>query len=68
MTGSRPRRATRPRHMRLFRLGWLWLQVRQITAQALPLPQRLVPEPWPEVPQRLEVLLPQQQAVSYASV
>jgi hypothetical protein len=56
--------ARRSRRTRLFRLGWLWLLVRQITAQALPLPHRLVPEPWPDVPQRLEVLLPQQQAVS----
>jgi hypothetical protein len=68
LSGLLERRATRPRRTRLFRLGWLWLLVRQITAQALPLPQRLVPEPWPEVPQRLEVLLPQQQALSYASV
>jgi hypothetical protein len=32
------------------------------------LPQRLVPEPWPEVPQRLETLLPHQKAVSYVPV
>ena len=56
----------RPRHTRLFRLGWLWFLVQQITAQPLPLPQRLVPEPWPDVPQRLEVLVPQQPALSYA--
>jgi hypothetical protein len=56
---------TRPRRTRLVRLGWLWVLVRQITAQPLPLPQRLVPEPWPDVPQRLEVFLPQQHALSY---
>lgn len=43
---------TRPRRTRLFRLGWLWLLVQLITSQPLPLPQRLVPEPWPEVPQQ----------------
>jgi hypothetical protein len=57
--------ATRPRRTRLVRLGWLWVLVQQITVQPLPLPQRLVPEPWPEVPPRLEVVLPQQQALSY---
>ena len=60
--------SVRPRRTRLFRLGWLLVLVRQITAQPLPLPQRLVPEPWPEVPQRLEVLLPHQKALSYVSV
>ena len=63
-TAPRPPR----RRTRLCRLGWLWLLVRQITAQAVPLPQRLVPEPWPEVPQRLETLLPHQKAVSYVPV
>jgi hypothetical protein len=56
----------RPRRTRLVRLGWLWLLVRLITTQPLPLPQRLVPEPWPAVPQRLEILLPHQKALSYA--
>ena len=55
----------RQRRTRLFRLGWLWVLVQQITAQPLPLPQRLVPDPWPDVPQRLEVLVPQQHALSY---
>ena len=32
------------------RLGWLWCLVCQITTGGLPLPQRLVPEPWPELP------------------
>ena len=39
-----------PRRMRLFRLGWLWVLVCQITARPLPLPWRLVPEPWPDIP------------------
>jgi hypothetical protein len=42
---------SRPRRNRLFRLGWLWVLVRLITAHPLPLPQRLIPEPWPDVPQ-----------------
>jgi hypothetical protein len=37
----------RTRCLRLFRLRWLWLLVRAILAQPLPLPQQLVPEPWP---------------------
>jgi hypothetical protein len=41
-------RRTRP--LRLFRLGWLWLLVQLIKAQPLPLPQRLLPEPWPDLP------------------
>lgn len=56
----------RPRTVRLFRLGWLWLLVQLIEGQALPLPRRLVPEPWPEIPQRLDLLLPHHKALSYA--
>lgn len=41
---------SRPRRLRLLRLGWLWCLVCQITTGGLPLPQRLVPEPWPEIP------------------
>lgn len=41
----------RPRRNRLFRLGWLWVLVQLITTHALPLPRRLFPEPWPDVPQ-----------------
>jgi len=37
----------RPRRIRVFRLGWLWLLVQLITHQPLPLPQRMAPEPWP---------------------
>ena len=42
--------AGKPRRTRLFRLGWLWVLVCQITARPLPLPWRLVPEPWPDIP------------------
>jgi hypothetical protein len=40
-------RTGRVRRIRLFCLGWLWLLARAVMAQPLPLPQRLVPEPWP---------------------
>src|SRR5215468_6973912 len=40
----------RPRRLRLLRLGWLWCLVCQITTGGLPLPQPLVPEPWPHIP------------------
>ena len=40
----------RPRRLRLLRLGWLWCLVCQITTGGLPLPQRFVPEPWPDIP------------------
>jgi hypothetical protein len=49
--------AGQPRRTRLFRLGWLWVLVCQITARPLPLPWRLVPEPWPDIPASV-VLLP----------
>jgi hypothetical protein len=52
----------RPRRTRLFRLGWLWLTVQLITSQPLPLPQRLIPEPWPEAPRGLTSPLPMPQA------
>jgi len=58
--------AHRPRRMRLFRLGWLWLLVQLIQAQDVPLPRRLVPEPWPDIPEHLESSVPHQKALSYA--
>lgn len=60
------RRPTQPRRIRLFRLGWLWLLVRAIRGRTLPLPTRLVPEPWPEVPPPLISLLPLHKRLSYA--
>jgi hypothetical protein len=39
-----------PRRLRVLRLGWLWCIVCQITTGGLPMPQRLRPEPWPELP------------------
>jgi hypothetical protein len=44
---------TTPGHrhrLRLVRLGWLWCLVCQITTGGFPMPQPLVPEPWPEMP------------------
>ena len=58
--------AGRPRRMRLFRLGWLWLLVQLIQGQAVPLPERLVPEPWPDIPERLEPSIQHQKALCYA--
>jgi hypothetical protein len=39
----------RRRRLRLLRLGWWWCLVCQMTTGGLPLPQRFVPEPWPEI-------------------
>jgi hypothetical protein len=47
----------RRRCLRLMRLGWLWCLVCQITTGGLPLPQRFVPEPWPEMPIGVLVVL-----------
>jgi hypothetical protein len=55
-----------PRQTRLFRLGWLWLLVRALKGTALPLPSRLVPEPWPDVPQQLILGRPLHKRLSYA--
>lgn len=45
------RGGTRPTcRLRLLRLGWLWCLVCQLTTGGLPLPQRFIPEPWPELP------------------
>jgi hypothetical protein len=56
----------RPRRTRLFRLGWLWLLVQLMQHQPLPLPRRLVPEPWPDIPERLEPILVHQKDLCYA--
>lgn len=60
------RRAARPRRIRLFRLGWIWLLVQLIHGQPLPVPRRLVPEPWPAIPERLDLSVQHQKALSYA--
>lgn len=61
LTGAR-----RARRTRLFRLGWLWLLVELIEGQPLPLPRRLLPEPWPDIPERLEPPLTHQKVLCYA--
>ncbi|HSH78517.1 MAG TPA: hypothetical protein VLA19_08300, partial [Herpetosiphonaceae bacterium] len=58
--------ATKPRRTRLFRLGWLWVLVEAIRGRALPLPTRLIPEPWPEVPQQLMLGIALHKRLSYA--
>ncbi len=62
----------RGRRIRLFRLGWLWLLARTVMAQPLPLPQRLVPEPWPRLPilprSIQPVCIALQKTVAYASM
>lgn len=58
--------ATQPRRLRLFRLGWLWLLVQGLKGRALALPRRLLPEPWPDVPQQLGTVLPLHRRLSYA--
>ncbi len=52
----------------LFRLGWLGLLVRAIKGAALPLPTRLVPEPWPDIPQQLMLRIPLHKRLSYAYI
>ena len=56
----------RPRTLRLFRLGWLHLLVQLIQGQELPLPSRLVPEPWPDIPEQLIPSILHRKALSYA--
>jgi hypothetical protein len=60
------RGARRPRAIRVFRLGWRWLLVQMIKGQPLPVPRRLVPEPWPDVPERLDRSMTHHKALSYA--
>ena len=57
---------TQPRRLRLFRLGWVWLLVQGLKGQALALPRRLLPEPWPDIPQQLGTVLPLHKRLSYA--
>ncbi len=57
---------TRPRRLRLFRLGWLWLLVQGLQGRVLAQPRRLVPEPWPDIPEQLVSVLPLHRRLSYA--
>ena len=57
---------TQPRRTRLFRLGWLWVLVQAIRGRAVPLPMRLVPEPWPDIPQPLMPSIQLHKRLSYA--
>lgn len=59
-------RPTQPRRLRLFRLGWVWLLVQGLKGQALALPRRLIPEPWPDIPHQLGTVLPLHRRLSYA--
>jgi hypothetical protein len=59
-------RRTRP--LRLFRLGWLRLLVQLALAQPLPLPRRLIPEPWPDVPALFVKSRLAQEAPSYVPI
>ena len=59
-------RTRRPRRLRLFRLGWLWLLVQLMQQQPVPLPRRLVPEHWPDIPERLDSCIHHQKALAYA--
>lgn len=63
-----PLQAGQRRRTRLFRLGWLWLLVQLITARPLPLPRRLVPEPWPDVPQEWSTFVNHEQCLSHSVV
>jgi hypothetical protein len=56
----------RPRRTRLLRLGWLWVLVRLLHGQPIPLPRRLEPEPWPAVPERVDGSFTHHKALSYA--
>jgi hypothetical protein len=64
--GIRP--PQRPRSIRLLRLGWLWLLAQAFRGQPIPLPTRLVPEPWPAIPERWEIVMPHMKALSYATM
>ena len=61
-------RTTRLRRTRILRLGWLWLLVQLITSQPLPVPRRLEPEPWPDVPQLWPLSAMHHKVLSYKTV
>jgi len=54
--------------MGLFRLRWRWRLVQLIPGQPLPIPRRVVPEPWPAIPERLDLSVLHQKALCYASM
>jgi hypothetical protein len=58
----------RPRRLRLLRLGWWWCWVCQITTGGLPLPQPLVPEPWPAIPMGVRVVTFHQNTLEYNEI
>jgi hypothetical protein len=58
----------RRRRLRVLRLGWLWCLVCQITTGGLPLPQRFVPEPWPEMPVAVLVVTFHQNTLEYNGI
>ena len=58
----------RPRRLRLLRLGWVWCLVCQITTGGLPLPQPLVPEPWPAIPLGVRVVTFHQNTLEYNEI
>ena len=60
---------TRPgrRRLRLFRLGWLSLLVRLLTAQPLPLPRQLLAEPWPDIPEEWHAFATHQKAPAHVA-
>jgi hypothetical protein len=58
----------RPRRRRLRRLGWWWCLVCQLTTGGWPLPQPLVPEPWPAIPMGVRVVTFHQNTLEYNEI
>jgi hypothetical protein len=58
---------TRPRRLRLFRLGLLHLLACLVTIRPLPLPHRLVPDPWPAPPSNLPAAASPHSTTPYAA-
>ena len=54
-----------PRRLSCLQRGRLLLVAALFKAEVLPV-GRLVPEPWPEIPERLAVTVPHQKALAYA--
>ena len=66
LVGSTVATPGRPRRLRLLRLGWLGCLGCQITTGGLPLPQRFVPEPWPDIPIGVLMVDSYQNILAYA--